>query len=194
MRHTLVLLALGALPLGAQTGSDVKQRAAAAVALPITTADLRGAGVTDRAIVQMVEVLQRDRVGQAGIGEVLELEREALRTGGRPENFGAFVQQARSQGLRGQALAAAIHAERARRGGNVGVGGPPAGVGRGGPPAGVGRGGDDNEARGGPPAGVGRGGPPAGVGRGGDANEARGGPPAGGGRGGPPTGRGGRGG
>ena len=166
MRRTVLVLVVAAVPLAAQSTVDVKQRAARAAALPGSTTALRSAGVTDRALTQVVQQLQRDLFPVSDIADVLELEREALVDGGRPETFGAFVGQLRAQGLRGQSLATAIHAERARRGGGhrVGVGGPPAGI---------------SGAQGGQ-----RGGPPAGVGAG-----ARGGQ-----GGGPPTGRGGRGG
>jgi hypothetical protein len=145
MRLTLLALVLGSLPLAAQQNTDIVQRIADAVAMPYKTDGLRMAGVSDQAIVQMIRVLQNERVAPRDIANAFDIERTRIRDGGRPENFGAFVQEAHARGLRGQALAAEIRDERTRRNrsGGVGVGSPPAGRGgasdgRGGPPAGRG--------------------------------------------------------
>jgi hypothetical protein len=185
VRWTLLLLPLAlTATLGAQGSPPVADPTAARLqalkTLPVTSDELRRAGVEAGAVRGTLAELQRGRVGAADAKTLLDAEREALRQGGQPSNFGQFVRAMQASGLRGQALAEAIHAEKARRGGDVraspaqGRGGPPAGVGRGGDAARVGRGGAEVEA--------GRGGPPAGVGRGGAGG--RGGPPAGAGRGG----------
>jgi hypothetical protein len=166
-----LLIALTALPFAVAAAQPAPQTDAwkileAILALPIRSAELRSEGVSDRVLRETIDAIRRDRVSAVDAIEILTAERDELRQGGRPDNFGAFVQYAHSRGLRGQELAAAIHAEKARRGGNVGVG-----RGRGGQNDGRGRGGvdddrDDRERRG-ADTNKGRGGPPNGRGRGG---------------------------
>ncbi len=104
--------------------------AAPAVALePETLAAITGAVAIGSVISQgeldpqlattIVRSLRRDGAGNAEIAELFRAllnEPRARRTAGAGRGMGAFVQQAHADGLRGRALAEAIHREQARRG------------------------------------------------------------------------------
>src|SRR5262245_39417103 len=84
--------------------------------LPRTTTEARQRGVPDSAIHSVIDVFKRGQVPADDAQEVIEHEVEATENGQPVSNFGAFVQEQHRRGLRGRALAAAIHAEQARRG------------------------------------------------------------------------------
>lgn len=116
--------------------------------LPRTTQEARQTGVPDTKIGGVLDVLRRGGVSAGDAEEVIAGEVAATVAGQPKDNFGAFVQEQHRLGKRGRALAAAIHAEHARRGigrGKAKVkprGGPDAGSGgEGEPAAGRGRGG-----------------------------------------------------
>jgi len=95
---------------------QLQDRLRAAIHLPRSAEEAREAGV-DRD--RLREVLRAGRDNGVFAGEmtvILDTENEGLRQGGNPENFGAAVQAMKASGLRGRALAEAIHAEQAARG------------------------------------------------------------------------------
>ena len=90
--------------------------------LPRTTTEARTKGVPDSQVGGILDVLRRSKVPAGDAQEILAAEAEAKEAGRPSGNLGAFVQAQHQAGLRGQALADAIHAEQARRG--VGRGNP----------------------------------------------------------------------
>jgi hypothetical protein len=113
------LFLLGALPGAAQDTSQAAKTRDAILRvfrLPQTTTEARQRGVPDSSIWSVVDVLRRGQVPAEDAQEVIEREVDATEHGQPAGNFGAFVQEQHRRGLRGRALAAAIHAEQARRG------------------------------------------------------------------------------
>ena len=90
--------------------------------LPRTTTEARTKGVPDSQVGGILDVLRRAKVPAGDAEEILAAETDAKEAGRPSGNLGAFVQAQHRAGLRGQALADAIHAEQARRG--VGRGKP----------------------------------------------------------------------
>ena len=87
-----------------------------AIQLPLVANDAREAGIPEDQVRGVLEQ-NRDRgVPVEDTVEVLESGAEAAEEHGPVDNFGAFVQSQLDAGLRGQELAAAIHAEHAARG------------------------------------------------------------------------------
>lgn len=84
--------------------------------LPRTTQEARQTGVPDSTIGGLIDILRRGGVSANDAEEVIAGEVAATEAGQPKENFGAFVQEQHRLGKRGRALAAAIHAEHARRG------------------------------------------------------------------------------
>ena len=84
--------------------------------LPRTTTEARQRGVPDTSIGAVIDILRRGGVPAGDADEILQREVEAVAAGQPTDNFGAFVQEQHRRGLRGRALADAIHAEQARRG------------------------------------------------------------------------------
>lgn len=84
--------------------------------LPRTTTEARTKGVPDSQVGGILDVLRRSKVPAGDAQEIIEAEAEAREAGRPAGNLGAFVQAQHQAGLRGQALADAIHAEQARRG------------------------------------------------------------------------------
>lgn len=87
----------------------------AALALPVRTLEMREAGVSDRAIRDVLEVMQARNLPTPEQIDILGAERDAVREGKPHANFGAFVQARLDAGMRGPALAEAIRTERLRR-------------------------------------------------------------------------------
>jgi hypothetical protein len=108
----LVLLAPGAAA-GQQVGLDSIIRI---MRLPRTTTEAREKGVPDSSVGGILDVLQRAKVPAADAQEILDAEIRARDEGRATGNFGEFVQAQHRAGLRGRALADAIHREQARRG------------------------------------------------------------------------------
>lgn len=118
--HALAaLIVLAAAPVTAQ-----QQPAAAGsldsvmriLRLPRTTTEARTKGVPDSQVGGILDVLRRSKVSAGDAEEILRGEVEATAAGQPTDNFGAYVQAQHRAGLRGRALADAIHAEQARRG------------------------------------------------------------------------------
>lgn len=84
--------------------------------LPRTTTEARTKGVPDSQVGSILDVLRRSKVPAGDAQEILAAEVEAREAGRPTGNLGAFVQAQHQAGLRGHALADAIHAEQARRG------------------------------------------------------------------------------
>lgn len=84
--------------------------------LPRTTTEARTKGVPDSQVGGILDVLRRSKVPAGDAQEILEAEVEATEAGRPTGNLGAYVQSQHRAGLRGRALADAIHAEQARRG------------------------------------------------------------------------------
>ena len=99
------------------------------VRLPRTTTEARTKGVPDSQVGGILDVLRRSKVSAGDAQDILQTEVEAREAGSPTENFGAYVQAQHRAGLRGRALADAIHAEQARRGMGRGHGKAKAGEG-----------------------------------------------------------------
>lgn len=121
MRSVWNLIALVALvqPAGAQQ-TPVPSTEASLIAnvlnLPFAVEAARRVGIPTGTIWAVLDSLRRRRVPAADAEQILRGEVEAVEKGGPRENFGAFVNAQLARGLRGRELAAAIHAEHARRG------------------------------------------------------------------------------
>jgi hypothetical protein len=84
--------------------------------LPRAVERARRAGIPSDRIQEVVDSLRRRRVPAADAEQIVRGEVDAVESGAPRENFGAFVNSQLARGLRGRDLAAAIHAEHARRG------------------------------------------------------------------------------
>ncbi len=87
-----------------------------AILLPRVSDELRKEGVPEEEVRVAIEEAMRKRVPPAETKQVLDQTAQSVRESGPIDNFGAFVQSQLAAGLRGRELAAAIHAEHARRG------------------------------------------------------------------------------
>jgi hypothetical protein len=115
MIHRTALLALGlavAAPLQAQTHRDILE----AIKLPQAADEAREEGVPEKDVRVAIEEAFKRGVPAAETKEVMVQSTRSVRENGPIDNFGAFVQSQLDKGLRGRDLAAAIHAEHARRG------------------------------------------------------------------------------
>ena len=113
------LFLLGAIPGAAQDTSQAaktREDILRVFRLPRTTTEARQRGVPDTAIQSVIDVFKRGQVPAQDGQQVIEDELEATNQGQPVGNFGAFVKAQHLAGLHGRALAAAIHAEQARRG------------------------------------------------------------------------------
>lgn len=125
--YTLVAaLSLGAAALGAQTApGSTPARRAEVERLRIVTAtehrsqQIRAAGVSDTDLRSFIDMMTRSQITPTGQLYILTAERDAARTHGPTDNFGAFVQGRLDAGLRGRALAIAIHREHRQHGKGV---------------------------------------------------------------------------
>ena len=131
---TLIVLAALVQPAHAQDTQPSAEASliASMLNLPLAVEAARQAGIPSGSIWDVLDSLRRRRVPAADAEQILRGEVEAVEKGGPRENFGAFVNAQLARGLRGRELAAAIHAEHARRGIGQGRGrGPGADKGRG---------------------------------------------------------------
>jgi hypothetical protein len=123
MLGTLVVLASGTAAAQQQPAAPGSLDSVMRILrLPRTTTEARTKGVPDSQVGGILDVLRRAKVPAADAEEILRGEVEATAAGQSGDNLGAFVQAQHRAGLRGRALADAIHAEQARRG--VGRGKP----------------------------------------------------------------------
>lgn len=155
MRPTILAAALlVATAVGAQSTTGAPQSRVPTAAdsalqraldLPRVLQRARDAGIPDGTIQGVLDELRRRGIPADEAVPAVAMEVDAVEAGAPKDNFGSFVRAQVESGLRGRELAAAIHAERARRG----MG--PAGS-RGGRPEGAGA---RPESRGGRPDGAG---------------------------------------
>ena len=112
-----LLLVLTAIPATAQdSGSNLLDSIRQAILLPRVTKDARDLGVPQSDLLAIFRNAREKQISAATLSDLFREENDAIRKNGRIDNFGAFVQQKLDAGLRGRELAAAIHAEHARRG------------------------------------------------------------------------------
>ncbi len=129
MSHLLALALSAALftasALGAQSATTATEAAIPgvvdsvllrAIDLPRVMQRARAAGVPDSIIRGTVDRMRQRGLPAGDASDVVTLEVESVERGGDRNNFGAFVRTQVESGLRGRDLAAAIRAERARRG------------------------------------------------------------------------------
>lgn len=91
-------------------------RLRAAMELPVYTSEAREAGVPDERVNATIRDIFRSGVPADDAAEILDAETRTVREGGSRDNFGAYVRSQVESGVRGRALADAIHREHARRG------------------------------------------------------------------------------
>jgi hypothetical protein len=111
---TLCTLVVGVTPLAAQSMillPTPQERIHSASLLPIRTAELREAGVSDTTVRRILDLFRVHQVDPVQADQVLVVERDAAREHGPTDNFGAFVQRQLAAGKRGRALSDAIRAE-----------------------------------------------------------------------------------
>lgn len=120
MRPLLIFISVAAL---AQPGSAQQTQPSSEstiitnlLNLPLAVEAARRAGIPGGTISDVLDSLRRRRVPAEDAEQILRGEVEAVERGAPKENFGAFVNAQLARGLRGRELAAAIHAEHARRG------------------------------------------------------------------------------
>jgi hypothetical protein len=114
---TLVALALVAAPARAQNQAPADSGFWQKVLnLPKTVDEGRQAGIPSGTIWGVLDSLRRARVPAEDAQVIVQDEVDAVKAGAPKENFGATVNALLARGLRGRELAAAIHAEHARRG------------------------------------------------------------------------------
>ncbi len=87
-----------------------------AIRLPATSDELRRQGVPEEEIRAVIVNARQKRLPPSETQVVLDETARTVQETGPIDNFGAFVQSQLDAGLRGRELAAAIHAEHARRG------------------------------------------------------------------------------
>lgn len=135
MRSAWIFIALVALVQPARAQQTQPSAESSLIAnilnLPLAVEAARRVGVPSGTIWDVLDSLRRRGVPAADAEQILRGEAEAVERGAPKENFGAFVNAQLARGLRGRELAAAIHAEHARRGIGQGRGrGPDAEKGR----------------------------------------------------------------
>ena len=125
--HRLVLAGalLAASGLGAQSATQAPQTRVPtaadsailrAIDLPRVMQRAREAGIPDSSIRGIMDRMRQRGIPAEEATSAVELEVETVERGGNKDNFGSFVRAQVESGLRGRELAAAIRAERQRRG------------------------------------------------------------------------------
>jgi hypothetical protein len=114
----MMFLALAALAtsVGAQQPPQQDSSIWDILNLPQTVDEGRRAGIPSGSIWAVLDSLRRRGVPGADAGQIVRAEVDAVKGGAPRENFGKYVNAQLARGLRGRELAAAIHAEHARRG------------------------------------------------------------------------------
>lgn len=116
------LLLAPALQAQSTTGAQTRVPTAAdnaivrALDFPMIMQRARAAGAADSTLANVLEAMRKRGLPAHDAAAALETEVEIVEQGGNKDNFGQFVKAQVESGLRGQDLAAAIRAERARRG------------------------------------------------------------------------------
>jgi hypothetical protein len=108
---TMLLLIPSTLP-----AQDWLDKVLAAAQLPVASAEAREEGVPNISISEFLDRVRQNRVPAEDAWRIMDEEVRVVKAGGPRENFGAFVQTQLDAGLRGRALADAIHEEHRRRG------------------------------------------------------------------------------
>lgn len=126
MQTSLIAVALLlATTAGAQSAPNAPQArvpsaadsaVARALDLPSVMQRARDAGIPDSTVRGILDQMRRRGIPAGEALPVVVLEVESVEQGSDKANFGSFVRAQVEGGLRGQELAAAIRAERARRG------------------------------------------------------------------------------
>ena len=98
------------------TTDSLSARILAASALPALAGEIRGAGVTQRDLAGVLALLGERRIPATDARRILDEEWRAAREHGPVPGLAGFVRGRLDEGLRGEALAAAIRGEHARRG------------------------------------------------------------------------------
>lgn len=106
-----------AVPAAAQTdGANAVESILRAIRLPTVTVDVRESGTPEDAVREILRDARVLRIPPGETEQVLTESAEAMEEHGPIDNFGSFVQSKLREGLRGRALAEAIHAEHRARG------------------------------------------------------------------------------
>lgn len=103
----------------------LRDRLLRAIQLPRRTEEAREAGVPEERVRDILRTGREREIRPDEMEGILEVENRTIREGGPVDNFGAAVQQMKASGLRGRALAEAIHAEQVARGMKKPKGTPP---------------------------------------------------------------------
>lgn len=114
-------VAWATLPAAGQEAKRDSTDILRAIMLPTISETLRQSGIPAEEVKTAVTGAKEKGVPAGAISEVLRETARSVEENGPIGNFGAFVQQQLDAGLRGRELAAAIHAEHARRGMGKGV-------------------------------------------------------------------------
>lgn len=119
MKRVLVVglaMAWAAAPAMGQEATQDSGDLLRAIMLPAVSEQLRRSGIAPEEVKAAVNGAKEKGVSAGAITEVLRETARSVEENGPIDNFGAFVQSQLDAGLRGRELAAAIHAEHARRG------------------------------------------------------------------------------
>jgi hypothetical protein len=110
---TLIALLFSAPLLQVDTSTDAILWA---LRLPALVTEARQVGVPEVVVGEVLDGLRRRGLPAGEAALVVREEVDAVKDGEPKDNFGAFVQSQLDAGLRGRALAQAIHAEHQARG------------------------------------------------------------------------------
>ena len=120
MRAPSILIALTALAVPGRAQQQAAHADSGGIwsilKLPQTVEEGRQAGIPSGTIWGVLDSLRRRNVPAEDAQQIVRDEVDAVKAGAPKENFGATVNALLARGLRGRDLAAAIHAEHARRG------------------------------------------------------------------------------
>ena len=101
----------------AKANADLQARLVLAIQLPTLTHEARTAGLAEADVTAAVQACRvHKEVGAAETAEVFKITLQDVQKNGPVEDFGAFVNTKLNEGLRGKALANAIHKEHKTRG------------------------------------------------------------------------------
>jgi hypothetical protein len=127
----VALLAGGGMTMAQEAETEegdrerLRDRLRRAIQLPRRTEEAREAGVPEERVREILRTGREREIRPDEMEVILEVENHRIREGGPVDNFGAAVQEMKASGLRGRALAEAIHAEQVARGMKRPKGAPP---------------------------------------------------------------------
>ena len=116
MLRAVIIVGLAAGPLSAQEAPSLAQRILAAAGIPGAALEARAAGVPERDVVGVLDILRSRKVPSTDAKDILGEQVRTSRSDQPMDNFGAFVQARLDEGLRGRELAAAIRREHEAQG------------------------------------------------------------------------------